>query len=91
MVPDGVVPTALLAFIEGIGVRRGEVTATAAKLVAERCEAVHWAELTINSLNSKQLEKTKRLKRLKENKAFKSARRCFHACGSFLGVWPGGS
>lgn len=45
MVPDGVVPGALLAFLEGIGVRRGETTATAAKLVAEMCEAVHWAEL----------------------------------------------
>ena len=56
VVPDGVVPTALLAFLEGIGVRRGEATATAARLVAELCEAVHWAELTRSREMALQLE-----------------------------------
>ena len=32
MVPDGVVPTALLAFLEGVGVRGGEVVAAAAAM-----------------------------------------------------------
>ena len=56
VVPDGVVPTALLAFLEGIGVLRGEATATAARLVAELCEAVHWAELTRSREMALQLE-----------------------------------
>ena len=46
MVPDGTVPFALPAYLEGIGVRKGETTEAAACIVAAMCEAVHWMELT---------------------------------------------
>ena len=45
MVPDGVVPAALIAYLEGVGARRGEAGDAAARAVAELCEALHWAEL----------------------------------------------
>ena len=58
MVPDGVVPTALLSFLEGIGVRGGEVVAEAAAITAEVCDALHWAELTRAREQAQQLEAT---------------------------------
>ena len=45
MVPDGVVPSALVDFLVGVGVRRGEAREIAARIVAATCEAVQRASL----------------------------------------------
>ena len=45
MVPDGVVPSALVDFLVAIGVRRGEARETAARTVAATCEAVQRTSL----------------------------------------------
>ena len=46
MVPDGLVPEALIDFLEGIGASRGEASRAAVDTVAAICTAVHHAELT---------------------------------------------
>jgi hypothetical protein len=46
MVPDGLVPAALIEFFEGIGASRGEATRAAADTVAALCTAIQQAELT---------------------------------------------
>ena len=45
MVPDGVVPSALVAFLVGVGERAGTARAAAAAVVAATCQAVQWASL----------------------------------------------
>ena len=45
MGPDGVVPSALVEFLVGVGVRRGEAREIAARIVAATCEAVQRASL----------------------------------------------
>ena len=45
MIPDGVVPSALVAFLVGVGERAGAARAAAAAVVAATCQAVQWASL----------------------------------------------
>ena len=59
MVPDGTVPFALPAYLEGIGVKKGETTEAAAGIVAAMCDAVHWMELTRAKETAVQLEALK--------------------------------
>ena len=45
-VPDGVVPSALLAaFLSAVGVRNSELAQRLADVIAAQCEGAHWAEL----------------------------------------------
>ena len=44
-IPDGVVPTALVKFLSGVGCLTGELTETTGRIIAAQCDAVHWAEL----------------------------------------------
>ena len=44
-IPDGVVPTALVTFLLGVGCLTGELTETTGRIIAAQCDAVHWAEL----------------------------------------------
>ena len=55
MVPDGTVPTALVDFLHGVGVRRGDAREAAAFVVADTAEAIHWAELTLSRRTAAQL------------------------------------
>ena len=44
-VPDGVVPSALAAFLSAVGVSNSELALRLADVIAAQCEGAHWAEL----------------------------------------------